>query len=108
MDPDLQLDPNKPPKLCPQCARTGIKSKVKKFKLDPSSTEVVIMCKNGQVTISTVLCIIPSLVFYISVSVAILSAVPSRCNSVSSSSSNHQSFTTISRETVNRGEVNTL
>ena len=49
MDPDLQLDPQNPPKYCPQCARSGIKSKVKKFKMDPNSEEVVIMCKNEKV-----------------------------------------------------------
>ena len=49
MDPDLQLDPQNPPKYCPQCARSGIKSKVKKFKMDPNSKEVVIMCKNEKV-----------------------------------------------------------
>ena len=49
MDPDLHLDPQNPPKYCPQCARSGIKSKVKKFKMDPNSEEVVIMCKNEKV-----------------------------------------------------------
>ena len=81
MDPDLQLDPLNPPKYCPQCARSGLKSKVKKFKMDPSSSEVVIMCKNGQV-INTIIDVIKIIIYnvYIIVSMAILSAVPSRSN----------------------------
>ena len=50
MDNSLQLDPLNPPRYCPQCALSGVKSKVKKFKMKKSSeTEVVIMCKNDQV-----------------------------------------------------------
>ena len=79
MDPDLQLDPLNPPKYCPQCARSGLKSKVKKFKMDPSSSEVVIMCKNDQV-ISLLMFKKLSMYVYILVSMAILSPVPSRSN----------------------------
>jgi hypothetical protein len=49
--PDLNLDPGNPPKYCPQCACTGVKSKVKKLKVDPASQKLVIMCKNEQVRI---------------------------------------------------------
>lgn len=47
---DLKLDPLNPPKYCPQCQRNGVKSKVKKFKVDPTSTDLVIMCKNEKVS----------------------------------------------------------
>ena len=33
------------------CARTGIKSKVKKFKVDKEKDELTIMCKNIEVRI---------------------------------------------------------
>ena len=46
MDVNLQLDPQNPPRYCPQCARSGLKSKVKKFRIDTTATEMVIMCKN--------------------------------------------------------------
>ena len=46
---DLKLDPLNPPKYCPQCQRNGVKSKVKKFKVDPNSSDLVIMCKNDKV-----------------------------------------------------------
>ena len=46
MDADLQLDPQNPPRYCPQCARSGLKSKVKKFRIEAAATEMVIMCKN--------------------------------------------------------------
>ena len=49
MDGNLLLDPLAPPKYCPQCAMVGIKSKVKKFKVNPSIDELVIMCKNDKV-----------------------------------------------------------
>jgi len=49
MENSLQLDPLNPPRHCPQCALSGVKSKVKKFKMNTSEeTEVVIMCKNDQ------------------------------------------------------------
>ena len=50
---DLKLDPLNPPKYCPQCERNGIKSKVKKFKVNPNSTDLVIMCKNDKVRLKT-------------------------------------------------------
>lgn len=46
MDPDLKLDKDNPPKYCPFCAKKGIKSKVRKFKLKAVSDEPTIMCKN--------------------------------------------------------------
>ena len=49
--PDLSLDPGNPPKYCPQCAWSGVKSKVKKLKVDPASQKLVIMCKNEKVRI---------------------------------------------------------
>ena len=49
--PDLSLDPANPPKYCPQCAWGGVKSKVKKLKVDPDSQNLVIMCKNEKVRI---------------------------------------------------------
>ena len=49
--PDLSLDPANPPKYCPQCAWGGVKSKVKKLKVDPDSQKLVIMCKNEKVRI---------------------------------------------------------
>ena len=49
MAADLVLDPLAPPKNCPQCARVGIKSKVKKMKVGPTSADLVIMCKNEKV-----------------------------------------------------------
>ena len=51
MENSLQLDPLNPPRYCPQCALSGLRSKVKKFKMKKSTaeTELVIMCKNDQV-----------------------------------------------------------
>ena len=46
MDIDLLFDPLAPPRYCPQCARVGIKTTVKKFKVNPCSADLVIMCKN--------------------------------------------------------------
>ena len=46
MDVDLLFDPLAPPRFCPQCARVGIKTAVKKFKVNPCSADLVIMCKN--------------------------------------------------------------
>ena len=43
MDADLLLDPLAPPKNCPQCARVGIKSKVKKMKVGPTSADLILM-----------------------------------------------------------------
>jgi hypothetical protein len=48
---DLSLDPENPPKFCPQCALVGVKSKVKKLRVDPDSQKLVIMCKNEKVRI---------------------------------------------------------
>ena len=47
--PDFDLDPSNPPKYCPQCAWNGLKSKVKKLKVEAGSNDVVIMCKNEKV-----------------------------------------------------------
>ena len=47
--PDLLLDPLYPPKYCPQCIRGGVQSRVKKFKLDLDSRDLIIMCKNEKV-----------------------------------------------------------
>ena len=49
MAADLVLDPLAPPKNCPQCARVGIKSKVKKMKVGPTSNDLVQECKNEKV-----------------------------------------------------------
>ena len=43
---ELQLDPQNPPKYCPQCKLNGKKSKVKAFTL---KDEKVVMCKNAEV-----------------------------------------------------------
>ena len=51
MDPELKLDKNNPPKYCPFCAKKGIKSKVKKFKIKAVSDDPTIMCKNGEASI---------------------------------------------------------
>ena len=45
---DLKLDIHNIPKYCPQCQQNGLKSKVKKFRLEPSEPKVV-MCINGEV-----------------------------------------------------------
>jgi len=47
-DSDLKLDPLNPPKYCPHCAKSGLKTKVKKFKLDPNKDDLTIMCKNPE------------------------------------------------------------
>ena len=46
--PPLTLNPLLPPKYCPQCVRVGLQSRVKKFKVDPASQDLVIMCKNDK------------------------------------------------------------
>ena len=38
-----------PPRYCPHCAKSGLKTKVKKFKLDPTKDDLTIMCKNAKV-----------------------------------------------------------
>ena len=38
------------PRYCPHCAKSGLKTKVKKFKLDPTKDDLTIMCKNAEVT----------------------------------------------------------
>ena len=38
-----------PKRYCPHCAKSGLKTKVKKFKLDPNKDDLTIMCKNAQV-----------------------------------------------------------
>ena len=48
--PRLKLDPNNIPQNCPQCQLNGVKSKVKKFRTDPSQSYKVIMCINSQVS----------------------------------------------------------
>ena len=45
---DLKLDIHNIPKYCPQCQQNGLKSKVKKFRLEPNEPKVV-MCINGEV-----------------------------------------------------------
>ena len=37
-------------RYCPHCANRGLKTKVKKFKLDPKKDDLTIMCKNAEVT----------------------------------------------------------
>ena len=41
------LDLTKPPKYCPQCQKSDVKSKVKKFRMSDGS--LVIMCKSDKV-----------------------------------------------------------
>ena len=36
-------------RYCPHCAKSGLKTKVKKFKLDPNKDDLTIMCKNPEV-----------------------------------------------------------
>ena len=48
MDPGLKLDSSNIPKYCPQCQLNGVKSKVKKFRIDPSQSYRVIMCINSK------------------------------------------------------------
>lgn len=38
-----------PRRYCPHCAKSGLKTKVKKFKLDPTKDDLTIMCKNAKV-----------------------------------------------------------
>ena len=38
------------PRYCPHCAKSGLKTKVKKIKLDPTKDDLTIMCKNAEVT----------------------------------------------------------
>ena len=45
---ELKLDPNNIPKYCPQCTLNGLKSKVKKFRLEPNEPRVI-MCINAEV-----------------------------------------------------------
>lgn len=47
IDSDLQLDPLNPPRYCPHCARNGLKTRVKKFKLARDKDDLTVMCKNG-------------------------------------------------------------
>ena len=47
--PNFNLDPSNPPKYCPQCAWNGVKSKVKRMRLEIESNNLMIMCKNEQV-----------------------------------------------------------
>ena len=42
------FDPYNPPRFCPSCAQKGVKSKVKKMKVDPRGDKFIIMCKNDQ------------------------------------------------------------
>ena len=49
MDPGLKLDSSNIPKYCPQCQLNGVKSKVKKFRIDPKQSYRVIMCINSKV-----------------------------------------------------------
>ena len=44
----LKLDPSNIPKYCPHCQMNGIKSKVKKFRLEPTEPRVI-MCINDKV-----------------------------------------------------------
>ena len=44
----LKLDPRNIPKYCPHCQMNGIKSKVKKFRLEPTEPRVI-MCINDKV-----------------------------------------------------------
>jgi len=46
MDTDFNFDPSDPPKNCPQCASSNIKSKVKRFQVDPQGNSYMVMCKN--------------------------------------------------------------
>ena len=46
------LDLAKPPKYCPQCQKSEVKSKVKKFRMSDGS--LVIMCKSDKVILDMV------------------------------------------------------
>ena len=45
----MHLKPPTPARHCPQCARAGVRSKVKKFRVDKDKEELTIMCKNIEV-----------------------------------------------------------
>ena len=48
MDNDLNFDPTNPPKNCPQCASSEVKSKVKRFQMDSQGKYYMVMCKNDK------------------------------------------------------------